>query len=173
VLRTERPPLGLMYAVRATIAQTNPQIAMRFTTMDTMVGRSIAVERFQSLLVSAFAAAGLLLAMLGVYGTMAHAVAQRRFEIGLRMAFGAERTGCSRWLLGRAGMLACWGIALGLAGSLLTAHLIAGMLVGVRPIDPISLGAATTMMLMTALVAALLPAQQAAGVNLMVALRNE
>ena len=91
VLRTEVKPLTLMNAVHEEIARVNPFIAMRFTTMDAMVNTSIATERFRAALISSFAGIGLVLAMLGVYGTMAYTVAQRTFEIGVRMAFGAER----------------------------------------------------------------------------------
>ncbi|HTU33187.1 MAG TPA: ABC transporter permease, partial [Candidatus Acidoferrum sp.] len=90
VLRTGVKPLTLMNAVQEKIVKMNPSIALRFTTMDALVNRSMAAERFRALLISCFAGVGLLLAMLGVYGTMAYSVAQRTFEIGVRMAFGAE-----------------------------------------------------------------------------------
>lgn len=173
VLRTNVPPLTLMNVVRAKIQQANPQIAMHFTTMDAMVGESIAAERFRSALLSAFAGVGLLLALLGVYGTMAYSVAQRTFEIGVRMAFGAEKSSVLRMILVHAGKLACWGIVLGLALSFGLTRLIASMLVGVRAVDPLSLTVATALLLITAAVAALAPAWRAAQVDPMVALRAE
>jgi len=91
VLRTGVKPLSLMNAVDAKIAQANPLIARRYTTMDSMLDKSMATETFRAALLSTFAGVGLLLAMLGVYGTVAYSVAQRRFEFGVRMAFGAER----------------------------------------------------------------------------------
>ena len=111
VLRTQVPPLTLMNAVREKIVHTNPQIALRFTTMDAMVNESMTTERFRAALVSSFAGVGLLLAMLGVYGTMAYSVAQRTFEIGIRMAFGAEKAIILRAVLQHAAKLACCGIA--------------------------------------------------------------
>ena len=173
VLRTRVAPLTLMNTVQSEILRTNSQIATKFTTMDTMVGESIAAERFRSVLISSFAGVGLLLAMLGVYGTMAYSVAQRRFEIGVRMAFGAEKKTILRMILVHAAKLACWGIALGLVLSFVLTRLITSMLVGVRAVDPLSLLVATGLLLITAAVAALAPAWRAAQVDPMVALRAE
>jgi ABC-type antimicrobial peptide transport system permease subunit len=124
-------------------------------------------------LISSFAGVGLLLAMLGVYGTMAYSVAQRTFEIGVRMAFGAERKTILRMILVHAAKLACWGIGLGLILSLVLTRLITSMLVGVRAMDPLSLSVATALLLITAAAAALAPAWRAAQVDPMVALRAE
>ena len=173
VLRTEVKPLTLMNAVQGKIAQMNPLIALRFTTMDAMVNKSIAVERFRAALISSFAGVGLLLAMLGVYGTMAYSVAQRTFEIGIRMAFGAEKGAILRTVLEHAAKLACYGIAAGLVLSLIFARLVTSMLVGVRPMDPASLGLASSLLLLTALAAALAPGWRATHVDPIVALRAE
>jgi predicted permease len=173
VMRTRVQPLTLMNAVRAKIARTNPLIALRFTTMDAMVSDSITVERFRAVLISLFAGAGLLLAMLGVYGTTAYSVAQRTFEIGIRMAFGADRGTILGGILSHAAKLACGGIAVGLVMSLLLVRLVASMLVGVDPIDPLSLALAAVLLLMTALTAASGPAWKATQVNPVTALRAE
>jgi putative ABC transport system permease protein len=173
VLRTQVKPLTLMNTVQTKIMQTNPQIAMSFTTMDALVNESITTERFRAVLISAFAGAGLLLAMLGVYGTMAYTVAQRTFEIGLRMAFGANRAIILRGILRHAARLACIGIAVGLVLSLALARLVTAMLVGVRPMDPVSLGAASLLLLLTAIVAAAAPGLKATRVNPLSALRAE
>ncbi len=172
VLRTKVQPLTLMNAVHEEIARVNPFIAMRFTTMDAMVDTSIATERFRAALISSFAGVGLLLAMLGVYGTMAYSVAQRTFEIGVRMAFGAERSTILSAVLAHAAKLACSGIALGLALSLMLARLLTSMLVGVRPADPVSLCVASLLLLLTALAAALAPGWRATHIDPMVALRS-
>jgi putative ABC transport system permease protein len=173
VLRTHVKPLPLINAVQTTIARTNSQIALRFTTMDAMVGESITTERFRAALISAFAGVGLLLALLGVYGTMAYSVAQRTFEIGVRMAFGAERTTILGMVLRHAAKLAGCGIALGLVLGLVFARLIMSMLVGVGPADPVSVTIAMALMLLTAVVASLAPAWRAARVDPMNALRAE
>jgi putative ABC transport system permease protein len=173
VLRTQVKPLTLMNTVQTKIMQTNPQIAMSFTTMDALVNESITTERFRAVLISAFASAGLLLAMLGVYGTMAYTVAQHTFEIGLRMAFGANRAIILRGILRHAAMLTCIGIAVGLVLSLALARLVTAMLVGVRPMDPFSLGAASLLLLLTALAAATAPGWKATHINPLKALRVE
>ena len=173
VLRTKVKPLSLMTVVDGRIAQVNPLIARRYTTMDAMVDKSVATERFRAALISLFAGVGLLLAMLGVYGTVAYAVTQRRFEFGVRMAFGAERATILRSVLGHASKMACVGILIGVALSVVLARLVESMLVGVRPTDPVSLGAVACLLLMTALAAALGPGWSATRVNPMVALRAE
>ncbi len=173
VLRTQVKPLSLVNAVRAKIMQTNPAIAMKFTTMDAMVNDSITVERFRAVLITTFAGAGLLLAMLGVYGTIEYSVAQRGFEIGIRMAFGADKGTILAGILRHAALLACFGIAIGVGASLMLTRLVTAMLVGVRPIDPVSLGGAAVLLLLTAVLAASAPGWKAAHVNPMRALRAE
>jgi putative ABC transport system permease protein len=173
VLRTYVQPLTLMNAVQEKILEVNPLVALRFTTMDAMVNKSIAAERFRAVLISSFAATGLLLAMLGVYGTMSYSVTQRTFEIGLRMAFGAERSTILRTVLEHAARLAFYGITAGLVLSLVLARLVTSMLVGVRPMDPISLASAAFLLLLTALGAAFAPGWSATHVDPIAALRAE
>lgn len=173
VLRTRVRPLTLIETVQKTILSVNPLVALRFTTMDAMVNNSVATERFRAVLVSSFAAVGLLLAILGVYGTIAHSVAQRTFEIGIRMVFGAERGTILGTVLGHAAKLACWGIAAGLVLSIVLARLVISMLVEVRPMDPISLSAAAALLLIAALGAALVPSWKATHVDPMHTLRAE
>jgi len=173
VLRTAVKPLSLMNAVDERIARVDPPIARRYTTMDAMVNKSVATERFRAALISSFAGVGLLLAMFGVYGTVAYAVTQRRFEFGVRMAFGAERGTILRSVLGHASRMACVGIVLGVALSVGLARLVESMLVGVKPTDPVSLGMVAAVLLMTALGAALGPGWSATRVDPMVALRAE
>jgi putative ABC transport system permease protein len=173
VLRTGVKPLTLMNVVQEKILHVNPLIALQFTTMDTMMNQSMATERFRAALVSSFAGVGLLLAMLGVYGTMAYSVAKRTFEIGIRMAFGAEKGVILRGVLEHAAKLACYGIAAGVVLSVMLARLVTAMLVGVRPIDPISLGSAALLLVVTALVAAFVPGWRATHVDPMTALRME
>jgi putative ABC transport system permease protein len=173
VLRTDVKPLSLTSSVQGKIGQMNSLIALRFTTMDTMVNKSIETERFRAALISSFAGVGLLLAMLGVYGTMAYSVAQQTFEIGIRMAFGAEKSVILRTVLQHAAKLAAWGIVAGLVLSLMLVRMMTSMLVGVRPTDPISLGSVSLLLLLSALAAAFAPAWKATRVSPIVALRAE
>jgi ABC-type antimicrobial peptide transport system permease subunit len=111
--------------------------------------------------------------MLGVYGTISYSVAQQRFEIGVRMAFGAEKRTIVSMVLKHAVTLACSGVLLGLVSSFLFARMITSMLVGVSPIDAYSLGTAAFLLLVTALAAAFVPAQRAARLDPMATLRAE
>lgn len=173
VLRTGVKPLTLLNAVQEKIAEANPLIATRYTTMDAMVNRSMAAERFRAVLVSTFAGVGLALAMLGVYGTMAYSVTQRTFEIGVRMAFGAEKSAIVGDVLATAAKLTCFGIGAGLVLGQVLVRLVTSMLEGVRPSDPVSIAGAAVLLLATALLAGFAPAWRAARVNPMVALRAE
>jgi ABC-type antimicrobial peptide transport system permease subunit len=148
-------------------------IARRYTTMDAMLDKSIATERFRAVLITWFAGAGLLLAMLGVYGTVSYAVTQRRLEFGIRMAFGAERGAILRSVLRHATKLAAVGVVAGVGLSLILTRLVTSMLAGVQPMDPVSLGSVSVLLLLTALGAALAPGWSATRVDPMVALRSE
>lgn len=173
VLRTKVKPLSLMNAVEEQIARTNPMIARRYTTLDTLLDRSLAVERFRAALIASFAGIGLLLAMLGVYGTVAYSVAQRRFEFGVRLAFGAKREVILRSVLGHTIKIAAVGITTGIVISAALARLVESMLVGVRSADPINLIAVAALILLTALGAASAPGWSATRISPMIALRTE
>ena len=131
-------------------------------------------ERFRAALISCFAAVGLLLAMLGVFGTLTYSVAQRTFEIGIRMAFGAEKATILSTILQHAAKLACCGILFGLVLSPghRTARLVTSMSVGIIPIDPLSLIMASALLLITAIAAAFAPGYKATRVEPMTALRS-
>jgi len=173
VLRTEVKPLTLRNAVDERIARVDPLIARRYTTMDAMVDKSTSTERFRAALISSFAGVGLLLAMLGVYGTVAYSVAQRRFEFGVRMTFGAERGAILVSVLGHATRMAGMGIVIGLGLSVALARPVESMLVGVKPVDPVSLALVSALLLITALGAAWGPGWSATRVSPMAALRGE
>ncbi len=146
---------------------------MKFTTLDLMVQDSIATQRFRTTLIALFAGLGLLLAMLGVYGVMGYMVAQRRFEVGVRLTFGAAPGNILRMILRQAMGAAVCGILIGFVGSLIAVRLVAKMLFGVSGQDPLTFAAVTGLLLLTALLAALVPAQRAAATNPMKALRAE
>ncbi len=135
--------------------------------------KSVAPSRFRTTLVGIFAAIGLLLAAIGIYGVMAYAVSERTHEIGVRAALGADRCHLLRLVLGEAAGLAAAGIAAGLAGSLLTTRLIRALLFHVEPTDPATFAAISVLLALTALVASYVPARRAMRADPMIALRYE
>lgn len=173
VMHTQLAPLALMETARKIVQGIDPQVATRFTTMDAMVAESTATPRFRSWLVGGFAGLGLVLAMLGIYGVMAYTVAQRTFEVGVRMTFGAKPADILGMVLGRAMRLTAAGIVVGLVLSIAAARLMASMLFGVAAEDPVSFGVACGVLALVALAAAYFPARRAASVNPLTAIRYE
>ena len=173
VMRTQLAPLSLIETAREVVKRGDPQIAVKFTTMDAMVTESTATPRFRSWLVGGFAVLGVLLAMLGIYGVMAYTVAQRTFEVGVRMTFGARPADILGMVLGRAMRLTVVGILVGLALTFFGARLISSMLFGVTATDPLSFVAACGVLALVALAAAYFPARRAASVNPLTAIRYE
>jgi ABC-type antimicrobial peptide transport system permease subunit len=129
--------------------------------------------RFQTTLVSFFAATGLVLAMIGLYGVIAYLVAQRTQEIGVRMALGATRGKILRLIAGEGVRLIVLGCALGLGGSLASAQLLKSLLFHVGTRDPWTYAAVIGVLCVVALTATLLPARAAMKVEPVVALRYE
>ena len=173
VLRTRVRPLSVMSAARRTMRSVNPTAALRFSTMDRMVSNSVAAHRFRAEMTVGFALVALLLAAMGVYGTIAYSVTQRTFEIGIRMAFGADRFVIMLDVVKSAAWLAVWGIAIGLAMSLMLTRSLTAMLADVRPADPASIGAAAMILMATALLAGLVPGWRAMRVEPTTALRAD
>ena len=120
-----------------------------------------------------FAATALLLAVIGLYGVISYAMAQRTREIGVRMALGARREDVVLMVFREGLRIALVGIALGCVTALFSTKLISSMLFNVKPLDAVSFAAASAVLVVTALLAALIPATRAAGVDPVVALRYE
>src|SRR5207245_446292 len=134
---------------------------------------SITMRRVSTLLLGAFAAVAVFLAALGLYGVMAHVVARRTHEIGIRMAIGARADDVLRMIVGRGLALAALGALIGLGASLALTRLLASLLYGVSPTDPISFTSVAGLLLVVAAAASYLPARRAARVDPAVALRTE
>jgi putative ABC transport system permease protein len=134
---------------------------------------SVALPRFRSFLMSIFAATALLLAAIGIYGVIAYSVAQRRQEIGVRMALGATRSGVIRLVVGQGSRLAIVGIVLGLAGAVGLTRFLEKMLFGVTASDTVTFAGAAIVLGAVAIVASLIPALRAAGIDPVTALRQE
>jgi predicted permease len=166
-----RPLLG---AVRTAVAALDPTLAVAdLRLLDRDLSRAVAPQRFQATLVGGFAALGLLLSAIGVYGILAHFVGQQTREIGVRMAMGARTGDVLRMVLADGLALVAVGGALGLALSLALARFLRGLLVGVGAYDPGAFAAAAGVLVVVALLACSVPAWRAARVDPTVALRQD
>src|SRR5215468_10674276 len=174
LLRTDVEPTSLSSAVRAQIAALNKdQAVFNVRTMDDIVSQSVAPRRFSMMLLTVFAVAALLLASIGIYGTMSYAVAQRTREIGLRITLGAQRENVLRMVIGEGMKLALIGVALGLIASFALTRTMKNLLFGVGTTDPLTFLGITLLLAAVALFACWIPARRATKVAPLVALRYE
>jgi putative ABC transport system permease protein len=171
--------IGIDPEVITTTLQRTVSSAMRGAAIDhvrTMVQvmeQEQSSDRFEMILFGAFAAAALLLAVIGIYGVMSFAVAQRTHEIGVRMALGARRTEVIRLIMGGGMRLSMLGLGIGLAGAVILGRLMRATLYGVQATDLISLAAVTALLFVAALLACWFPARRSATIDPIQALRNE
>ena len=174
VVRTNTEPNSLVPAIRTEVAKIDPQLPLyNITTMSAAVNDTVGVRRFAMAVLGLFAAVALLLALSGIYGVIAHAVAQRTHEIGIRMALGAAREDVLRMILGEGGRLALTGVAIGIGASFLLTQWLRALLYGVSATDPLTFLAVALLLLFTAMFACWLPARRASRVDPMIALRSE
>jgi len=136
------------------------------------VDRSVSPRRFFALLVTSFAALGLVLAALGIYGVISYSVMQQTQEIGIRMALGASSAQVQLGVIRRALRLAAAGAVLGAVGSFAAARWIASLLFGTRPTDPATFAGIILLLCVVALLAGYIPARRASRIEPMIALRN-
>jgi len=174
VLRSGLPSEQMESALRSTVRAIDPQLPLtQVQTMDEAVQGAEAPRRFNTVLISSFAFAAVLLAVLGIYSVIAFSVASRVQEVAIRMALGSQRTGIVRLILESGAKLAGVGCVLGLGGAAAASTLLRSMLFGVSPFDPFVLAAAAFGVLLLALSASTLPALRAASINPNQALRGE
>jgi predicted permease len=173
-IRTSGDPTALIPALRAQIASIDRDIPLySVRTMENSFSVAAAQPRFQTMLLSAFAAMALLLSAVGLYAVLSYMVAQRMPELGVRMALGAQRRDVMALIWRRGLMLALAGIVIGLAATAVLSTYIAGLLYHVAPLDPLTLGIVSAMLLAVSLVASSAPALRAARVDPMRTLRAE
>jgi predicted permease len=147
--------------------------AGRVRTMDEVLSHSIARQNFNMLLLGVFAMAALALTAVGIYGVMAYSVAQRKHEIGVRMALGADRSGIRNLVVGKGMLTAGLGVIVGLAAAAFLARFLGGFLFGVRAWDPMVFIAVPVLLALVALFALWIPARRAARLEPVEALRIE
>jgi putative ABC transport system permease protein len=173
-VRSDAPPETLAGAMRAAVwAIDRAQPVTRLRPMREVIAASVAGQRFNAVLIGAFAVLALVLAAIGLYGVIAYSVALRHQEFGVRIALGARRGHVVRLVLGQALALSLAGLGAGLALAWLSTRAIAAQLYGVRPTDPITLGGVAAILLAIALAASYVPARRAMRVDPMTALRAE
>ena len=173
-VRAAGDPSAAAVAVRQAVQRLDPNLPIAdMKTMDAQVGESVFVERMVAVLSVAFGALATLLAAVGLYGVMAYAVTRRTREIGIRMALGAERGRVLRMVLSEVAVMAGAGVALGLVAAFYATRKVQSQLFGLSPSDPVTLGAATVVLLAVAMMAGFGPARRATTIDPNVALRSE
>ncbi|MGB2717671.1 MAG: ABC transporter permease [Vicinamibacterales bacterium] len=174
MIRTAGDPMAIVEAVRSEVRAVNPKGPdVRVADLQRAVKSYVSPQQFTTTIIGFFAGIGLLLAAVGVYGVTRHWVGVRTFEIGVRMALGAQPGDVLRLVLGTASRTAMLGIALGIAGALALQRVIASQLFGVSPTDPVIFVLVAVFMTVIVVIAALLPARWATRVNPLLALRRE
>jgi hypothetical protein len=172
-LRTSLPAHLLEVQIRHEIQSIDPGLPVfDISSMNNILDRSLASRRFSADMVAGFAGVALLLASIGIYGLLAYMVGQRSREIGLRMALGARRVDILKLILGKAFVLTVIGIGAGVFSAAAASSMMASLLYGVRPHDPEVFFAVPLLLLAVAFLASYIPAQRAARLDPMIALRE-
>jgi len=174
VIKADGDPTTLAGPVRQVVHRLSASTPVsQVRTMDEVVAASVASRRFSTELLGGFAALALLLAGIGIYGVIAYDVSQRTYEIGLRMALGAQSGQVAGMMLGRGVRMVALGLILGVAGSLGVTGVLRSLLVDVSRLDPVTIGGVVVVLAVVAAGAAYLPARRASAVDPMVALRRD
>jgi ABC-type antimicrobial peptide transport system permease subunit len=173
LLRSNLPLADVVPSVKRAIAAANPVIDIDFEPMKTLIQDSLLPERLMATLSGFFGFLAVLLATLGLYGVISYMVARRTNEIGIRMALGADRARVVRLIMGEALMLVAIGLGLGLALASLAAMGASSLLFGLKAGDPVTFTLAGASLTAVALAASYLPAQRAARLDPLNALREE
>ncbi len=174
LVRSPQSLAGLAPSIRRAIWSVDPQVAIPvLKSLDQQVADSVATERFQTLLLSSFGGAALLLALLGIYGVLAYSVSLRQQEFGIRMALGCDKPTLMRLVARQAALPVAGGIVAGLALAFAATRYVQSLLYETSAADPAAIAGSIGLLLVAALLAALIPARRAAEVDPMAVLRNE
>ncbi len=173
-VRTQADPRSVIGGAREAIRSVDPGLPIaKVSTLATLVDDSMTQSRFSMLLLSAFGALALILASIGIYGVISYGVAQRTQEIGIRLALGAQPRNVFAMVLGQGARLAGLGVVLGFVAAFGVTRLMASMLFGVQPADPLTFAIVPALLMGVALLACYLPARRATRVDPIIALRYE
>jgi predicted permease len=174
VLRGQLPPEQMADSLRAVVRSIDPQLPLtQVESMEQVVAEGQASRRFNTVLISSFAAAAVLLALLGIYSVIAFSAALRTQELAIRLALGSQRASVMRLVLVSGAKLGLMGCGMGAIGAIFAARLLRSMLFQVDPLDPTVIVLAAVSIFLLALVASLVPARRAASIEPMQALRAE
>jgi ABC-type antimicrobial peptide transport system permease subunit len=173
MIRSDLPPSLVAAAVKSRIAQRHPEIVIECRDFEGNIRDGLVKERMMAMLSGFFGVLALILAMSGLYGVISYVVARRTNEIGIRVALGARQGQVVGMVLREAGWLLVAGVAAGLALSLIAGRSASSLLFGLKPYDPLTLGAAVAVLAAIAGLASFVPARRASKVDPMVALRYE
>jgi len=176
VVRTGQDRAVMLSSIKETLHRIHSGIAVsNETTINDVINTTQAalLHRFSAWLIGGFAGAAFLLSVVGLYGVVAYSVRQRRREIGVRIALGAQRAAIYALVLGQAGWLIGAGLVFGIIGSLSASRLLRSLLFGVSPWDPVTLGCVSAMLALVSFAAVFLPARRAASVDPAEVLRTE
>jgi predicted permease len=172
-IRTQLDPLALVKPVQDVVRSMNPEVATKFTTMQSMVHDSVAAPRFRTTLALTFAVLALLLAAMGVYAVMSYVTVQRTGEFAVRAALGATPASLLKLVLSGAGRLAAIGVATGLVLTLISSRVLESLLFGLKPTDIPTYLIVCAVVVPAVLLAAFLPALRASRVDPLEALREQ
>jgi predicted permease len=166
-------PMTFANQVRSAAGSLDPSAAVsNVMSLDAVVGTVTANRRFSTMLIAGFAALALVLATIGIYGVISYAVSERRFELGVRMALGADRGDVMSLVVGEGVRLAAIGVAIGIIGAIALSRIMSTMLVGARGVDVMTLSAMSAVLGFAGALASLLPARRATAASPTEALRS-
>ena len=171
--KTDSTPQSLAATLRERIWSVDRRMPVQVSTMETIIGDSLARRRFMLTLLSAFAGIALLLAVIGVYGVISHSVSQRTREFGIRLAIGAQRRQVLLMMLRQGLTISLTGVVIGLIVAFFLTRTMQSLVFGVSATDPLTFAAVSALLLFVAIAASLLPAYRAMCVDPAIALRQE
>jgi putative ABC transport system permease protein len=174
LVRSEIPPGDLVPTLTGEVQALDHSLPLlHVKTLDEYVSDSVGSTRFEAVLLGIFGGLAFLLTAVGLYGVISYTVAQRTREMGIRLALGANRKTIVKMIVGNGTLLACTGVSIGLAAAFLLSRLVASLLYGVGPTDPLTFLCAPIALIAIAVLASYLPARRAANVDPVVTLRRD